>query len=123
MKNIFQTFLISLLFISPFTQAYTVINKDYKLPSEQVRINFSQSVHKKQAKVSFQTCNTCPWETYMINEQTDFYKETLPVNYLSFKQKVKSDQYNPPSQDYIVYISVNIKTKEVFTIKWNYLEL
>lgn len=123
MKTSFQTLLIFLLFISPLTQAYTVINKDYKLPSEQVNINFSQSVHKKEADISFQACNTCPRETYTINEQTDFYKETMPVDYLSFKQKVKSDQYNPPSQDYIVYISVNIKTKEVFTIKWNYLEL
>jgi hypothetical protein len=119
-KRLFFIFIFS---TSLSAIGYEVINRDYKLPPEQIRIDFSQSIYKKKAKLNFRPCKTCSWETYDINPHTDFFKKVSPIDYINFKQQVKRDSYNPPSKNFIVYISVNIKTKEVFTIKWDYLEL
>lgn len=122
MKLLLSFILIQWCFIAPLTHAYTIINRDYILLSEQVRINFSPSVYKKEAEVSFQTCSTCPWKSYQVNEKTEFYNKKIPVDFLVFKKQVKSDEYNPPSQINKVYISINNKSNEVFNIWWNYVE-
>lgn len=123
MQFFIHIFFVIALMVSQSATAYEVISRDYKLPSEQVRIDFSQSIYKTEATVNIQPCSTCSWVAYHINKKTELYKKTAPVNYQTFKQQVKKYRNNPPAKSYNVYLSINIKSNEVFTIKWDYVEL
>lgn len=126
MLNLFTASLLllqCLLLVSHSHAGYKIINHDYILAADQIKINFDPSLIKESAEISFQPCRSCQWLTAQTTLETKYYHQYELIPFKKFKQKVKSFLHNPPKDGYKVLISIDTRNKDIFNIKWNYVEL
>lgn len=126
MKSLIKVLpIIAITFIANLTMAseYKVINRDFILGSHQIEIEFSPSLVKEEISISYQPCPNCEWKKASSNDETEFYFRTLPVEFKKFKERVKQYKYNPPKHKYKAFISIDSRNNNIFTIKWDYVEL
>lgn len=121
--NVTKLLFLSLFLSSACIAEYQVLNQDYLLGSHQVKISFSPSLMKEEFSIEYQPCPNCSWLKAQSYNDTELFYKTLPVDFKTFKKKVKSYKYNPPNHKYRAYISLDTRNNNIFTIKWDHVEL
>jgi hypothetical protein len=102
---------------------YRVISEDYKFSSQDISIKFSPSLYKQEATVSYRICPSCQWQERIFTVGTQYSVKDQPVNFKEFKQVVKKYKYNPPSDGFRTYLSIDRRNNEIFSIEWDIVEL
>lgn len=98
---------------------YRIISLDIKVNADDIRIQFSPSLYKEEATITYRRCSDCPWQDRVVTKNTEYMVKGLNVTFPDFKKAVLSYTANPPSKGYKVYLSNDTRNNEIFAIEWD----